>query len=150
MVYSSLLFIYGFLPLSLLIYYVFPKKYRSAVLLAESVVFCGMISLWYLAFMMIYVIINYASCRLTEKQKNSDKHGILPFVGGVAFDTASIFIDLCICFLLWIWEIFSHYFFEYFCEYLADARIIDYQLCDAEEESELVDIEQIWREAEDE
>lgn len=92
MVYSSLLFIYGFLPLSLLIYYVFPKKYRSAVLLAESVVFCGMISLWYLAFMMIYVIINYASCRLTEKQKNSDKHGILPFVGGVAFDTASIFI----------------------------------------------------------
>lgn len=43
-----------------------------------------------------------------------------------------------------------YYFFEYFCEYLADARIIDYQLCDAEEESELVDIEQIWREAEDE
>ena len=39
-----------------------------------------------------------------------------------------------------------YYFFEYFCEYLADARIIDYQLCEAEEVEELVDIEQIWEE----
>ena len=43
-----------------------------------------------------------------------------------------------------------YYFFEYFCEYLADARIIDYQLCEAEEDGELVDIERIWEEEENE
>jgi len=43
-----------------------------------------------------------------------------------------------------------YYFFEYFCEYLADARIIDYQLCEAEDVEELVDIEKIWEEEEDE
>ena len=43
-----------------------------------------------------------------------------------------------------------YYFFEYFCEYLADARIIDYQLCEAEDDEELVDIEKIWEEEENE
>lgn len=43
-----------------------------------------------------------------------------------------------------------YYFFEYFCEYLADARIIDYQLCEAEDNEELVDIEKIWEDEENE
>lgn len=91
MIYSSLLFIYGFLPLSLLAYCIAPKKHKLEVLLGLSMIFCGMISLWYLAFMMIYVIVNYASCRLIGKQKNAEKHGILPYISGVAFDTAAIF-----------------------------------------------------------
>ncbi len=43
-----------------------------------------------------------------------------------------------------------YYFFEYFCEYLADARIIDLQVSEAEDVEELVDIEQIWEEESDE
>ena len=39
-----------------------------------------------------------------------------------------------------------YYFFEYFCEYLADSRIIDLQFSEAEDVEELVDIEQIWEE----
>ena len=92
MIYSSLLFIYGFLPLSLLAYSISPKKHKLAVLLGLSMIFCGIISLWYLAFMMIYVIVNYASCRLIGKQKNAGKHGILPYLCGAAFDVAAIFM----------------------------------------------------------
>ncbi len=43
-----------------------------------------------------------------------------------------------------------YYFFEYFCEYLADARIIDLQFSEAVDVEELVDIEQIWEEESDE
>ena len=38
MVYSSLLFIYGFFPLSLLLFYVTPKKMRELILLLLSMV----------------------------------------------------------------------------------------------------------------
>ena len=55
MVYSSLLFIYGFLPVSLLLFYIAPKKLREPVLLAESMAFCGLFSLYFLIFMLIYI-----------------------------------------------------------------------------------------------
>lgn len=91
MVYSSLLFIYGFLPLSLLVYYVSPKKYQSAVLLVLSMIFCGMFSPWYLIFITAYVLANYAGCRLTQMQKNEKKRGILPYIACTAFDLSAIF-----------------------------------------------------------
>ena len=53
MVYSSLLFIYGFFPLSILIYYIFRKKFPNGVLLLLSTIFCGMISLYFLIFMIL-------------------------------------------------------------------------------------------------
>ena len=36
-----------------------------------------------------------------------------------------------------------HFFFDYFCEYLSDGRIIDYQIYRAERPKEFADIEQI-------
>ena len=59
MIYSSLLYIYGFLPLALLIFYAVPKKHREAVLLVLSGVFCASFSLYYLIFMAVYVLLNY-------------------------------------------------------------------------------------------
>lgn len=41
MIFSSLIFIYAFLPLSILIYYVVPKRFRNNVMLCLSVIFCG-------------------------------------------------------------------------------------------------------------
>ena len=46
----------------------FPIKYRKAVLLA-SAVFCGMISLYYLGFMLMYAAVNYFSGIAVEKYK---------------------------------------------------------------------------------
>lgn len=42
------------------------------------------------------------------------------------------------------------YFFWYFSEYLADARILDVMFAEAEAEDEIVDIEKIWEEGSDE
>ena len=73
MIYSSLLYIYGFLPVSLLLFYIAPKKHREALLLGLSVVFCASFSLYFLIFITIYTLINYTMCRITEylKRKNS-------------------------------------------------------------------------------
>lgn len=90
MVYSSLLFIYGFLPISLLIYYVTPKKFQNAVLLLLSMLFCGMTSLYFLAFMSVYTLINYAAGILTER-KNKIAAAI-PLAGGIIFDLTAIFV----------------------------------------------------------
>lgn len=91
MVYSSLLFIYGFLPLSLLFYCIAPQKLQPLILFIFSMIYCGMFNFSFLVFIMAYVLINYAGCRLTEKQRNAEKCSILPYAFCVFFDTAAIF-----------------------------------------------------------
>ena len=40
MVFNSVVFLFCFLPLSLLLYYLVPGRAKNAVLLAESLIFC--------------------------------------------------------------------------------------------------------------
>ena len=72
MVYSSLLYIYGFLPLSLLIFYAVPKKHREAVLLVLSMLYCAAYSLYYLIFMQYMFTCstyNVQDNRISEKKE---------------------------------------------------------------------------------
>lgn len=92
MIYSSLLFIYGFFPLSLLIYYASGKKFRSGVLLLLSMIFCGMISLYFLIFMILYTAVNFAACGFIEKRRKNKAAASIGFAFAVIFDIASVFI----------------------------------------------------------
>lgn len=92
MVYSSLLFIYGFFPLSIMIYYVFRKKFPNFILLLLSMIFCGMISLYFLIFMIIYTAVNFAACNLIGKNRLNKSISGICFYFAVIFDIASIFI----------------------------------------------------------
>ena len=58
MIYSSLIFIYAFLPLSLLVYYLCPDKFREYALLFISLVYCVSWGTSYLIFMAIYAAMN--------------------------------------------------------------------------------------------
>lgn len=60
MIFSSLIFIYAFLPLSILIYYVVPKRFRNNVMLCLSVIFCGVQGLDFLGFMAAYTLLHFA------------------------------------------------------------------------------------------
>ncbi len=91
MVYSSLLFIYGFFPLSILIYYIFRKKFPNGVLLLLSTIFCGMISLYFLIFMILYTAVNFAACNFVEKKRSSKSASGIVFYSAVIFDIAAIF-----------------------------------------------------------
>lgn len=67
MIFSSLIFIYAFLPLSILIYYIVPKGFRNKVMLCLSVIFCGIQGLNFLGFMAAYTLLHFAEGILLGK-----------------------------------------------------------------------------------
>ena len=95
MVYSSLLFIYGFFPLSLAIYFLTPKKFKDITLFSLSMIFCGLFSLKFLFFMLVYTMVNYISARLTYrlkwKEQKYRKFMAIPFSAGILFNILSLF-----------------------------------------------------------
>lgn len=59
MIFSSLTFIYAFFPVSLGLYHLTPTKYKNIMLFILSSIFCGMQSLYFLAFMLVYSAFNF-------------------------------------------------------------------------------------------
>ncbi len=91
MLYCSLLFIYGFLPVSLGIYYAVPKKLKDIVLLLESMAFCGFFSLRLLIFMMAYTLMNYTAAQLTFRISDMKRIlRILPAAVGICLDAGAL------------------------------------------------------------
>ena len=91
MVYSSLLFIYGFLPAALLLYYLTPKRFREAVMLAESMAFCCFISLYFLFFVTAYSVVNYLFGHMTGRLRKNEKLAAVPLTLGIIFDLIMVF-----------------------------------------------------------
>lgn len=93
MLYCSLLFIYGFLPVSLGIYYIVPKKFKDIVLLLESLVFCGAFGVRLMLFMLAYTLVNYTAAQLTfriSRQKKALR--MLPAAIGICLDTGALLL----------------------------------------------------------
>ena len=67
MEFSSVFFIIFFLPVSVIIYYLTPAKYKSHVLLGISSVYCGMISIYLLILVYILITANYFIALRIEK-----------------------------------------------------------------------------------
>ena len=69
MVFSSIIFIYYFLPLLLIIYFAFPKKYRNLVLLLFSLCFYFYGEKNYIFLLLSSCFFNYIIGLLIEKKK---------------------------------------------------------------------------------
>lgn len=110
MIYSSLLFIYGFFPVSLAVYHFTPKKLKDISLFLLSLIFCGFFSLEFLVFMLIYIAVNYTCARITYalKWQKSGCGGVslVPFATGILFDILLIFAFRSSIFS-WIYEPFN-------------------------------------------
>lgn len=59
MVFSSIIFLYAFLPITLLIYFSVPQKYRNHVLLLASLLFYAWGELGYVLLMVLSIIVNW-------------------------------------------------------------------------------------------
>ncbi len=70
MLFSSLEFLYLYLPLTLLLYFVLPLRWRNAVLLAVSLIFYGWGEPVYLFLMVFTVAVDYAAGLLIERNVN--------------------------------------------------------------------------------
>lgn len=72
MVFTSISFIYYFLPLLLICYFVVPKKFRNIILLMFSVLFYFYGEPKYILLMLIEVLISYVVGLLIDKYKNKN------------------------------------------------------------------------------
>lgn len=73
MVFSSLLFLYIFLPITLLLYYLIPRDKRNVVLLAVSLFFYAWGEPVYLLGILASIIVNYVMALMIEQAKNKNK-----------------------------------------------------------------------------
>ncbi len=64
MIFSSLLFLFWFLPVFFLIYYLCPARFRNSVLLLGSIVFYGWGEPKFLILLVISILVNYGAGRL--------------------------------------------------------------------------------------
>ncbi|GJM80530.1 hypothetical protein HMSSN139_30260 [Paenibacillus sp. HMSSN-139] len=69
MVFSSLIFLFQFLPATLIVYYLSPPKLRNAVLLAASLVFYAWGEPFYVFVMLFSTLFNYAVGLMVEKHR---------------------------------------------------------------------------------
>ncbi len=73
MYFSSLLFLFVFLPIVLAAYYIIPRKFRNAFLLFANLVFYGWGEPVFILIMLISIAVNYACGLAIEKHRASQK-----------------------------------------------------------------------------
>lgn len=73
MVFSSVLFMFIYLPVALGIYYLTPRKWRNIALFALNLVFYGWGEPIYILIMLFSTVVDYTHGLLVEKNRNNDK-----------------------------------------------------------------------------
>ena len=73
MYFSSLLFLFVFLPIVLAVYYIVPRKFRNAFLLLANLVFYGWGEPVFILIMIVSVVSNYIFGLLIEKYRDNQK-----------------------------------------------------------------------------
>ena len=83
MIFSSILFIYYFLPLLLLIYFIVPSKYKNLILLIFSLLFYFLGEPKYIIVLLLSCFINYYLSKLIENGKHSKTFLIIALIYNV-------------------------------------------------------------------
>ena len=73
MIFSSLTFLFAYLPLTLAVYFLMPLKWRNLVLLLVSLFFYGWGEPVYIAIMFLSILIDYTHGILVEKHRANDR-----------------------------------------------------------------------------
>ncbi|OOM82354.1 peptidoglycan O-acetyltransferase [Clostridium puniceum] len=86
MVFSSLLFIFIFLPITLAVYYICPKKFRNIVISIVSLIFYAWGEPIYIIIMIFSTIFDYTNGRLIYENKNNKKTAKLILIFSIAIN----------------------------------------------------------------
>ena len=73
MIFSSLTFLFAYLPLTLAAYFLVPLRWRNLILLIVSLFFYGWGEPIYITIMFLSILIDYSHGLLVEKYRNNDK-----------------------------------------------------------------------------
>ena len=88
MVFSSITFVYYFLPIILVIYFIIPSKYKNLILLISSLLFYFYGEPTYIWVLILSCIINYNSAKLIDKNRKKSK---LILILTIIFDLGLLF-----------------------------------------------------------
>ena len=91
MVFSSLMFLFVYLPIVLAVYYLVPLKWRNPVLFLASLLFYGWGEPVYLSVMIASIAVNYGFGLLVERFRAEDKKARLVVLSSVLFNLALLF-----------------------------------------------------------
>ena len=86
MIYSSLIFIYAFLPLSLLVHKLAPAKNKDLVLLILSLIFLSFSGLAVLVFAVAYTALNYSGGLVIQRARDAKGLPALPLAAFLSAD----------------------------------------------------------------
>lgn len=87
MVFSTIEFLFQFLPIFLVGYYLTPPRYRNVTLVAGSLIFYAIGSGWYTLLLILSAFINYALSHAITRAKVRDPHRAkLLFILGLVYD----------------------------------------------------------------
>ncbi|MCR6513322.1 MBOAT family protein [Clostridium sp. LY3-2] len=91
MVFSSLVFLFRFLPLAFIAYFITPNKYKNFVLLIFSLVFYSFGEGRYFFVMLSSVFIDYFMSRLIDKNRDNEKKKRLFLIMSLVFNLGLLF-----------------------------------------------------------
>lgn len=87
MVFSTIEFLFQFLPIFLVGYYLTPPRYRNVTLVAGSLIFYAIGSGWYTLLLILSALINYALSHAITRAKVRDPHRAkMLFILGLIYD----------------------------------------------------------------
>ncbi len=94
MVFSSLLFLFWFIPIFFAVYYICPARWRNVILFAGSIVFYGWGEPAYLILIFVSIAVNYAAGRLICFARGSGSQTLAKtiFIVSMVFDFGMLFV----------------------------------------------------------
>lgn len=84
MVFSSLLFIFLFLPITLTLYYLVPNAYKNIILIIASLIFYAWGEPVYIAIMIFAIVFDYVNGRLIEKYQNKKSIALTVLISSIS------------------------------------------------------------------
>lgn len=90
MVFSSILFMFMYLPVVLALYYLAPVKWRNLCLFVVNLVFYGWGEPVYIVLMMISITVNFFAGRLIDKHRENDKKAKGVLIANVVINLAML------------------------------------------------------------
>lgn len=91
MVFSSIIFLFAYLPLTLVLYYITPLRFRNGVLFILNLVFYAWGEPRYVVIMLLSTIIDYVHGFLVEKWRDNDKKARRAVASSVVFNLGILF-----------------------------------------------------------
>ena len=81
MVFSSIVFLYIFLPIMLIIYFIVPNKFKNAVMIAASLIFFAWGEIRYIFIMLLLAVMDYiCGKKINQYWKNKKKKRLFLFI----------------------------------------------------------------------